>query len=61
MADFWYNYQCLDIRLPGRFVFLTPQLTQYQIVGKAPLVSGLSSRRMSKQLRQTDKGRFVLS
>lgn len=55
-----YTSNCLDEQ--NRGVLLLNAVTKHNIsiVGKAPLVSGLTSRCSSRQRRQANKGRFVM-
>lgn len=60
--DLCYTSKCLDECFTGRFVLSNAiNSTQYFIVGKAPRISGLTSRHSSRQRWQANAGRFVMS
>lgn len=64
VTEMCYNSNCLDSQYMGRFAFnLTPvivQLTQYLVVGKAPLVRGINvPAGCLSNTGESSKGRFV--
>lgn len=61
ITEIWYNCNCLGEWSTGRFVFQNAVIQHNTfIVGKAPSVCGLTSRRSPRQRRQTRGGRFVM-
>lgn len=62
MGNLCYTSKCLDECFTGRFALSNAiNSTQYFIVGKAPRISGLTSRHSSRQRWQANAGRFVMS
>lgn len=57
----WYNISCLDVQDRGVLLLNAVNSTQSIIVGKAPLISGFTSRCTSRQRQQANKGRFVMA
>lgn len=56
-----YTGNCLDVQDRGVLLLNAVDSTHNIIVGKAPLISGFTSRCTSRQRQQANKGRFIMS